>query len=215
MLFMGINLYAQDVIVKKDGTTIMAKVLSVEIDVVKYKAWNNQDGPTYTIAKTELLSINYINGTKDDFSKISETPQETKPSFTQPNYTPNEYAEAISKVAYKTTAGRGKIISGALLLALVGIPAIPGAIYSFVNIDKVSTAVATTCLICALGGTIVGGVLIRSGRQDRSYAMRIEHTPILQHDFNLGNYTLSPSIDIFNDRMTKKKGIGAGLAFKF
>ena len=34
MLFMGISLYAQDVIVKKDGTTIIANVLSVGTETV-------------------------------------------------------------------------------------------------------------------------------------------------------------------------------------
>ena len=66
---------AQDIIVKKDGGTIQAKVIEVGKYELKYKKFDNQDGPTYTISTQELQSINYENGTKD--------------SFVSPNYNPN------------------------------------------------------------------------------------------------------------------------------
>ena len=58
MLFTGISLYSQDIIVKRDGTTINAKVLAIGTSVIEYKKWNNQDGPTYSIEKSEILAIN-------------------------------------------------------------------------------------------------------------------------------------------------------------
>lgn len=67
--------FAQDIIVKKDGGTIQAKVIEVGKYELKYKKFDNQDGPTYTISTQELQSINYENGTKD--------------SFVSPNYNPN------------------------------------------------------------------------------------------------------------------------------
>lgn len=70
MLLASISLYAQDIIVKRDGSTISAKVLTVGTSVVEYKKWTNQDGPTYSIEKSELLSINYENGEKDTFNNI-------------------------------------------------------------------------------------------------------------------------------------------------
>ena len=41
-----INVAAQDVVVKKDGSTILAKVLEVNQDNIKYKKFSNQNGPT-------------------------------------------------------------------------------------------------------------------------------------------------------------------------
>ena len=61
------GVWAQDVIVKKDGSTILSKVLEVNPDIVRYKKFSNQKGPTYTIAKSEIMSINYQNGEKDFF----------------------------------------------------------------------------------------------------------------------------------------------------
>ena len=66
---------AQDVIVKKDQTTIMSKVLEITSTVIKYKKWSNQDGPTYSIDKSEVLSINFENGEVEYFSIERRDPQ--------------------------------------------------------------------------------------------------------------------------------------------
>lgn len=66
--------FAQDVIVKKDGSTIMAKVLKVTQSEVEYKKFDNQNGPTYTIATKDLQCINYENGSKDTFVSENYNP---------------------------------------------------------------------------------------------------------------------------------------------
>ena len=45
----ALNVAAQDVVVKKDGSTILAKVLEVNQDNIRYKKYSNRKGPTYTI----------------------------------------------------------------------------------------------------------------------------------------------------------------------
>lgn len=64
---------AQDVVVKKDGSTILAKVLEVNQDNIKYKKFSNQNGPTYTINLSDVMSVNYENGEKEDFNNSSIT----------------------------------------------------------------------------------------------------------------------------------------------
>ena len=63
LLLAAANVSAQDVIVKKDGTTILSKVIEIGTSEVKYKKFSNQSGPTYSISKSELQTINYENGT--------------------------------------------------------------------------------------------------------------------------------------------------------
>ncbi len=65
---MALHLHAQDVIVKKDDSTILAKVLEVTETNIKYKKHSNQTGPTYTISIENVRAINYQNGEKEDFS---------------------------------------------------------------------------------------------------------------------------------------------------
>lgn len=77
---------AQDVIVKKDQSTIMSKVLEITSMEIKYKKWNNQDGPTYSIERSEVLSINYENGEVEQFSETTDHPQTViAPQYQQPN----------------------------------------------------------------------------------------------------------------------------------
>lgn len=71
--FSGIAL-AQDVIVKSDNSTILSKVIEVNPTEIKYKKWNNQDGPTYSILRQEISSINYQNGEVEYFSNPTEEP---------------------------------------------------------------------------------------------------------------------------------------------
>ncbi|GHV35311.1 hypothetical protein FACS1894180_7240 [Bacteroidia bacterium] len=56
-----------DVITKKNGDQINAKVLEIGNDEVKYKKFGNENGPTYTISKSEIFTIKYANGSKDVF----------------------------------------------------------------------------------------------------------------------------------------------------
>ena len=67
-----ISLNAQDIITKKDGTDIPAKILEVNIDEVKYKRYSNLEGPTYTILKSDILIVRYENGENEVFNAIDQ-----------------------------------------------------------------------------------------------------------------------------------------------
>ena len=53
---------AQDLITKNDGTDIMAKVLEVSPAEVKYKMWDNQEGPVFVLNAADILLIRFENG---------------------------------------------------------------------------------------------------------------------------------------------------------
>jgi hypothetical protein len=61
---------AQDTLSTRSGESIIAKVLEVTTNEVKYKKFNNLNGPDIIILKSDLLQIRYENGTKDDFNNI-------------------------------------------------------------------------------------------------------------------------------------------------
>ena len=63
--------FSQDIITKKSGEDIQAKVIEVTTSEIKYKKFDNQTGPIFTISTMELLMIRYENGSKDIFT----TPQ--------------------------------------------------------------------------------------------------------------------------------------------
>lgn len=82
--WVALLVFSQDVIVKKDGSIVQAKVTKVGSSEVEYKKWSNIDGPSYCIDISEILAINYQNGEKDTFDKVSNsnnTPQQvSKPA---------------------------------------------------------------------------------------------------------------------------------------
>lgn len=79
LLFLARITMAQDVIVKNDQTTVMSKVIEITSTEIKYKKWNNQDGPTYSINRSEVAKINYENGEAETFSEAPKTIQEPQP----------------------------------------------------------------------------------------------------------------------------------------
>ena len=62
-------LNAQDVITKRNGTEVQAKVLEVSSAEIKYKRFDNQGGPTYILPVSDIRMIRYENGTKDSFNQ--------------------------------------------------------------------------------------------------------------------------------------------------
>ena len=82
----SVNTQAQDVIVKKDGSTILSKVLEVNPADIKYKKYSSQNGPTYTINKSEVMSINYENGDSDKFNEKEQiaSQQQTSGGIAKP-----------------------------------------------------------------------------------------------------------------------------------
>ncbi len=64
--FIGLS---QDIIVSKDGKTIKAKVMEITQSEIKYKRFDNIDGPLISISKDGILIINYQNGTKETFGR--------------------------------------------------------------------------------------------------------------------------------------------------
>lgn len=56
---------AQDIITLRDGKEIKSKVTEVGTDEIKYKKFENLEGPTYSLKKEDVFTITYENGTKD------------------------------------------------------------------------------------------------------------------------------------------------------
>lgn len=89
---------AQDVIVKKDGSTILSKVIKVGETEVEYKKFKNQQGPTYTISTSNIQAINYENGDKDTFESPSNNQTTTATASTTEAAVPEPMSqEAIEK----------------------------------------------------------------------------------------------------------------------
>lgn len=71
--------FCQDIIVKTNGDEIKAKVVEIGFDAIKYRTFENPEGPVYNIAKTDVFMIKYANGSKDVISNnTNKNQQEVK-----------------------------------------------------------------------------------------------------------------------------------------
>lgn len=61
---LGVKVFAQDIITKKDGTTMDVKVLTATPEGVKYKIISEHNGPVYFISSDDFTSIQYKKNLK-------------------------------------------------------------------------------------------------------------------------------------------------------
>lgn len=61
-ILMTAPIFAQDIIVTTDAKKIEAQILEVSKSEIKYKEYDNLDGPTFIISTDEISSIIYKNG---------------------------------------------------------------------------------------------------------------------------------------------------------
>lgn len=59
---------SQDIITKNDGSDTETVIKEITIDGVKYVKYSNQDGPLYTISKSDVFRIKYFNGEVETFN---------------------------------------------------------------------------------------------------------------------------------------------------
>jgi len=98
-----------------DKTEIAANVLEVLEATIKYKRFDNPNGPLYTVSKTRIYQVVYANGLVENFSKMpvtavkpatvkpdakavttAKTKAPPKPVFTK--YTPAQYLKEREKM---------------------------------------------------------------------------------------------------------------------
>ena len=80
--FVSLNVSAQDVIVKKDGSTVVCRIVEVKPIEITYKKWSDLKGPNYIMDISLASVLNYEDGRKVVLSEQSQTkPTEGKPSI--------------------------------------------------------------------------------------------------------------------------------------
>jgi hypothetical protein len=101
LLFITLQVKAQDTIRFTDGRVIAVKVAEVGLQEIKFNRFDNLSGPLYVVNKNEIRSIRYTNGAVDTFNTgkpITETPKsETanpeSPKTESPAYVDSKPAE--------------------------------------------------------------------------------------------------------------------------
>ena len=73
-----ISVYAQDLVILRDGNVIEARVTEVSPTEIRYRRFNHLDGPVIVIARADVLSIRYENKTVEIMNPLSGARQEVE-----------------------------------------------------------------------------------------------------------------------------------------
>ncbi len=88
------NLRSQDMIYLNNGTKFPGIVTEISTSELRYKSTNNPTGPTYVVTKSDVLFVEYKNGTVDVINKnpqpLSPQPIETTPEKKEIKKGPND-----------------------------------------------------------------------------------------------------------------------------
>ena len=91
------SVVAQDIITLKNGEDIKAFVQEIGDVDVKYKKFDNPNGPNYTLKKAEILMVRYENGTKDIFSEEAKPVEKQEISMSEStNINDDENTETVT-----------------------------------------------------------------------------------------------------------------------
>lgn len=116
-IFLSPAAHAQDKIIQKNGKEIKAKVLGTDSQYIKYKRYDNPNGPDYFLFRSDVLRIEYENGKtepKTQPEKVTQEPAKNAPAD----------LEALERKIVKyqkrstmfLTAGSVAIVAGAITM---------------------------------------------------------------------------------------------------
>lgn len=133
LVFIALQLEAQDIVILKDGRSVTAKVMEIDDNAVKYRLYDEPDGVVYNISKSEIREIRYESGRTETFvagrnpdlfdtrEENREFPgpglayREYRPYYRPSDYMPvygEPYSPAWAGIASFFIPGLGQMVSG-------------------------------------------------------------------------------------------------------
>lgn len=226
MMFMcSLCTWAQDVIVKKDGSTVVCRVIEVTKTEVIYKKWTDLEGSNYIIDKSLVSAINYENGKKDNLDNTSATVQSTKP-MTDDELLKMATFEDIKKM--KTPAevkitrlkkvgwiGGGTCMIGGVALIITG------RLMYYVHCDgSTDWRMAGPGIVLLAGGAaLTTGCLVKAHKTKKQILQSqysVHSTPLYHQEFKLKNgASFATGIDFLGDNTNRHPALGIGLNYNF
>ena len=213
-------MFAQDVIVKKDGSTIVCRVVELTSSEIVYKKWSNLNGSNYVMNRADASAINYENGKKMNLSKAINlyTPNNQNDGVQQFNDKALlRMDDAASKPLKKAKMLRIIGIAGGIGLEVAGILLVKGSkdeLYGDSGPDN-DEAMEYAGYACIVGG-IVGATTCLWCAHNITKKYKVLNTSLWYKEFKLKNGTLlSPSVDYIRDQAYNYQTIGLGLRYNF
>ena len=215
-LLCSVTLFAQDIIVQNNGNTILSKVIEIGSTEVKYKKFSNLNGPTYTIAKAEILVINYENGEKESFANASSSGSVVNMNNMGKRMLSDNELLKIDANNKKSPENIDKLRRNVWVGAIVGLGVGVGFLAICMDDDALGVDNGKYYIGGAfiLGGAIYAGVnFIKANRLQKELDSYVHVAPIFQENIKFGNGSmLSAGVDFIKG---KNVGYTPGLGLRY
>lgn len=218
-LLCSATVFAQDVIVKKDGSTVVCRVVNLTSTEIVYKKWSDLEGSNYVMDRSLVSAINYQDGKKENLSEMTENlyaPGIQNDGLRQINdkalldLDANINKGMIKVKNLKRTAWIGGITmftAGAILCAIIYPTSTEGEGYN----ESLNEEFLAIGLPIASAG-VIWTIAFLSAAHSVQEKIELNSLSLYQHDFNLGNSsTLSVGVDVLKDNLSQKQTLGLGL----
>lgn len=216
MIIASLTASAQDVIVKKDGSTVLCKIVQVSPTEVVYLKWSDLSGPQYIMDSSLVANINYQDGRQDKLNEqtgnvYAPGNQQTGEAMYNDNalLALDNARNALIPKQVKTlkiigwSVGGGLFVIGGICLGLSGFEA------------EYSEFLISGIVIAAAGVATTTGCLIRA-HQLKKKTLSLTTASLIQKEFSIGERSsFSAGIDLIHDNQFKQNTLGLGLQFNF
>ena len=210
---------AQDVIVKKDGSTIVCRVMELTSTEIIYKKWSDLNGSNYVMNRADASAINYQNGKRVNLSEATNL------------YTPNNQNDGVQQYNDRALLAIDKDINRSYMkkaktyqyIGIIGGIALVGTGVVLIAVDGKSSAtgdwdkgVMIPAIAC-MGAGLVGGVTcLLVANHYRHQCNILQSSSIMYHKIKFNNgSTLMTGIDLLSNNYSQQKTLGLGLRYNF
>lgn len=211
LLLCAASVTAQDVIVKKDGSTIVCRVVELTATEITYKRWSDLNGSNYVMNRTDASAINYENGKKVSLSEADNLyrPGNQNDGTRQFN---DKALLALDAQSHKSTetAKRLRWIGGIGGLAIAG-----AGIYMFATGEGQHTGTSAAVLLSSVPWS--AAFFTTAHLVDRRARKKgVISYNVYEKEIPLSNgSSLSFSADFLRDNTLEQSTLGLGLRYNF
>lgn len=222
MLLAVANVFAQDIITKKNGEEIKAKVLNVSDSEINYIKWSNQNGPTYTIAVTQVSMIKYENGETDVFNKEASpttTTDHVAQGLSETTFSPyavqqmkQNNLDLLKRQDLLKRAKRCKGWGTALFWTIL----IGGGVGMYFALEPDFDSWPT--IGCSLGVAVAAATpmaILYTKANKLNAEAEITAMSIPIKTFEIGNISVEPNVNLLTSRIDRTRALGLGTKINF
>lgn len=223
MFLCSLTASAQDVIVRKNGSTVVCRILEVGQTEVVYKRWTELNGNNYVMDIADIASIHYENGKKRELGTVTGSPfvsgnrdgvidDGSLMNMAERSFNLSK-AKRLKKVGW---IGGTLLMVGGITCMSLGIRTFRNPDYYYEDGDSGTGLVVAGTLITIGGLTFASVCTVKANKLQKRSQYTVLSIPLLEKNIWSGkNSSLAASLNSFQTSTQKTPGFGLGLSCKF